>query len=109
MQLRRRLRRAFLGWLSSIIPTLTNLQTLSTVTSRSTSKCHFHFSDSFHRAYETLGNEQKRSIYDATGMSSNEQQNANFNFDGFESFSHMFKNAWKNANAEETMTNKTYE
>lgn len=56
-----------------------------------------------------MGNEQKRRIYDATGMSSNDQQNADFNFDGFESFSHMFKNAWKSAKSEESYTSKTYE
>lgn len=41
-------------------------------------------------AYETLGDEQKRRIYDSTGMSSNEQQNAEF-FEGFQSFGQMFR------------------
>ena len=42
-------------------------------------------------AYETLGNEQKRRVYDATGMSSNDQQNANQRGDfGFNPFGFAF-------------------
>jgi len=63
-------------------------------------------------AYETLGNEQKRSVYDATGMSSNDQQNTDFNFDGFTSFGDMFRQAWGDGaktGADDSFTNKTYE
>ena len=34
-------------------------------------------------AYETLGKAEKRRIYDATGMSSNDQQNANSQNESF--------------------------
>lgn len=61
------------------------------------------------RAYETLGNQEKRSIYDATGMSSNDQQNTDFNFDGFESFGQMFKGAFSKAKAKNESQFRTYE
>ena len=48
---------------------------------------------SINEAYETLGNEQKRSIYDATGMSSNEQQNADQAGWGFNPFGFAFGGA----------------
>ena len=49
-------------------------------------------------AYETLSNEQKRKVYDATGLNSQDQQNADFNFDGFAgNFSSMFYSAFTDA------------
>ena len=60
-------------------------------------------------AYETLSNEQKRKVYDATGMNSNDQQNVDFNFDGFNSFSQMFKSAFTDAQDIEQKAAKTYE
>ena len=63
----------------------------------------------FFRAYETLGNPQKRKVYDSTGMNSNDQQNTDFQFDG-SSFSDLFNAAFRQAEAEqESMANKTYE
>ena len=44
-------------------------------------------------AYETLGNPEKRRLYDATGMTSNEQQNADQQHGenlGFNPFSYAF-------------------
>jgi len=60
------------------------------------------------RAYETLSNESKRKIYDSTGMTSNDQQNTEFNFEGFNSFGQMFSKAWGQA-SEGSMSNKSYE
>jgi cytochrome c peroxidase len=43
-------------------------------------------------------------------MSSNEQQNSEFNFDGMTSFSQMFRAAWGQAEAnQEDMSGKSYE
>lgn len=55
-------------------------------------------------AYETLSSEQKRRIYDATGMSSNEQQNAgaegeSFGFNPFGYAFSAFRKAKNNENA----------
>jgi hypothetical protein len=42
-------------------------------------------------------------------MSSNEQQNTEINYEGFESFSQMFKHAWGQARTDDGFANKTYE
>lgn len=62
-------------------------------------------------AYETLGNEGKRRIYDSTGMSSNEQQNSDFDFDfkGFSNFTNMFRSATNKYEDVNDMKTKTYE
>ena len=68
------------------------------------------FPYNFYRAYETLGNASKRQVYDATGLSSNEQQNSDINFDGFSSMGNMFWHAFSSQDAqEEQMGNKSYE
>ena len=42
-------------------------------------------------------------------MSSNDQQNTDFNFEGFDSFGSMFKQAWGQAHEEEQGSHKSYE
>ena len=62
-----------------------------------------------YRAYETLSNPNKRRVYDATGMSANDQQNSEFTYEGFSTFN-QFMSKWMNANDdEESMQNKSYE
>jgi len=63
----------------------------------------------FFRAYETLSNPGKRKIYDSTGMNSNDQQNTDFNFEGFSSFSDLFSTAFRQAEEENNMAHKSYE
>ena len=72
---------------------------------KSTSKYLSLFTYLF-RAYQTLSDPKKRKVYDATGMTSNEQQGADINYDGFNSFQDMFRSAFQK---EEEMTHKTYE
>lgn len=45
-------------------------------------------------AYQTLSDPKKRKVYDSTGMTANEQQGADINFDGFSSFSDVFRSAF---------------
>jgi molecular chaperone DnaJ len=55
-------------------------------------------------AYETLGDQKRRRIYDATGMSSNDQQNATSQCEsfGFNPFGFAFSAFRKSAKPEET-------
>ena len=70
------------------------------------SKCPNLVTSLFFRAYQTLSDPKKRKVYDATGMTSNEQQGADINYDGFNNFSDMFRSAFQK---EEEMNHKTYE
>lgn len=58
-------------------------------------------------AYQTLGDPEKRSVYDATGMSANDQDGNGFNFDGFGSFGSVLKHAFNCADAADKA--KSYE
>ena len=63
---------------------------------QSTSKFFNSFFNQFirFRAYQTLSDPKKRKVYDSTGMTANEQQGADINFDGFSSFSDVFRSAF---------------
>ena len=61
------------------------------------------------RAYQTLSDPQKRAVYDSTGMSANEQQGADINFDGFTSFSQVFRSAFSREDSDATQNVKSYE
>ena len=55
-------------------------------------KSEKYFSE-INEAYETLGNQEKRDIYDSTGMSSNEQQSSGQTSGyGFNPFGFAFRN-----------------
>ena len=62
-------------------------------------------------AYETLGNDQKRKIYDATGMSSNEQQNADTEADayGFNPFGFAFSAFSRSASKNQGADTRSFE
>lgn len=46
-------------------------------------------------AYETLSDPKRREIYDAYGMSANEQDNAEINYEQFGSFANIFRAAFR--------------